>query len=238
MALPTNPTNGQISGLYTYDGTGNRWLKTVTATAVAAAVAGNAISITVNGVTSAATPLPSPSLTSDPLAKTLTFTDSAGSAHVLDMSTYATDISIAGATFVAASGVLTLTQSNGGAPIAINLAAFKAVNASSSIVGDGDATSLTLSGDAAAPGNSMYYGTNAAGVKGFWAVPAQVQPDWSATTGLGVILNKPTPLRIPVTFTGTATPTGMVVMDHWNDGTRISEYTTDGSSSYWLEITG
>lgn len=57
-----------------------------------------------------------------------------------------------------------------------------------SITGTGVVASpLQLSGDAATPGNSMYYGTNGSGTKGFFALPAGANPTaavgTSAVTG-------------------------------------------------------
>lgn len=49
-----------------------------------------------------------------------------------------------------------------------------------------DASGLKLSGDAASPGNSMYYGTNVSGTKGFYAVTPGTVVKYAASIGDGV----------------------------------------------------
>lgn len=76
------------------------------------------------------------------------------------------------------------------------------ITGSDSLAGGGDITanrSLSLVNDAAAPGNSMYYGTDGGGTKGFFALPsggdawgdpvdANIVPDADGTRDLGAIL--------------------------------------------------
>lgn len=112
------------------------------------------------------------SLTYDPVTKFLHFTDEAGAAHTLDLSALAIDVNVTGATWNATTGVLTLTEDDGGPTVTVDLSTLKAVNTSSSVTGNGDTVSITLVNDQAAPGASMLYGTNAAGVKGWYAQPS------------------------------------------------------------------
>lgn len=61
---------------------------------------------------------------------------------------------------------------------------------SGSLTGGGALTgnlTLSLMGDAASPGNSMYYGTNASGTKGYYAVPSGGGTPVATTTSTGTI---------------------------------------------------
>ena len=58
------------------------------------------------------------------------------------------------------------------------------ISGTNSVTGGGDLSanrSLSLVGDAAAPGNSMYYGTNGSGTKGYYAVPTSAVATTIAT---------------------------------------------------------
>jgi len=58
------------------------------------------------------------------------------------------------------------------------------VSGTNSVTGGGDLSanrSLSLVGDAAAPGNTMYYGTNGSGTKGYYAVPTSTVATTIAT---------------------------------------------------------
>jgi hypothetical protein len=54
-----------------------------------------------------------------------------------------------------------------------------------------DEDSIKLAGDITTPGNNKMYATSGSGVKGWYSIPIGAQADWNATTGLAVILNKP-----------------------------------------------
>jgi hypothetical protein len=131
--------------------------------------------------------------------KMLRYTDEAGIVTIIDLSGLALDLHVTGA--VIGANALTLTVSDGvNAPstIVVDLSTLKQANVSGSLTGDGDTLPIKLVGDVLAPGNSYYYGTNAAGAKGFYPIPAgvavvDVLTDPSATKALaahqGVVLN-------------------------------------------------
>jgi trimeric autotransporter adhesin len=70
-------------------------------------------------------------------------------------------ISISGTT-ISNSGVSTVNGFNG----------VVTLSGTNSITGNGSATPFQLVGDVSAPGNSFYYGTNAIGTKGYYALPS------------------------------------------------------------------
>ncbi len=75
--------------------------------------------------------------------------------------TAGTGLSLTGTTF-ANTGLTSLNGSTG------NLT----LSATNSILGNGTTAPFSLVGDSAAPGNSQYYGTNASGAKGYYALPS------------------------------------------------------------------
>ncbi|HKX72668.1 MAG TPA: hypothetical protein VJM32_01500 [Candidatus Saccharimonadales bacterium] len=63
----------------------------------------------------------------------------------------------------------------------------RAVNTSNSITGGGDLTAdrtISLVNDAAAPGNNQYYGTNASGTKGYFALSASGESNTASNVGV------------------------------------------------------
>lgn len=65
----------------------------------------------------------------------------------------------------------TYTHNNGSGVGNVTVDTRVTTDVSGSLTGDGKATHLKLQGDVLAPGNSFYYGTNASGTKGFFALP-------------------------------------------------------------------
>lgn len=131
------------------------------------------------------------SLTYNPSAKVLTYVAENGVATNLDLSALAIDMTVSGATYNATTGFLTLTESAGGPTVTVDLSSLKAVGTGGSIVGDGAGSTIQLSGDMATPGNLMLYGTNAAGVKGWYSIPvvptaASATPLQAGTAAVGV----------------------------------------------------
>lgn len=70
----------------------------------------------------------------------------------------------------------------------------RAVNTTHSLTGGGNLTAdrtLSLVNDAAAPGNSRYYGTDGSGAKGFFALPAGSAPDYPNDSGTATVVPRP-----------------------------------------------
>lgn len=111
------------------------------------------------------------SMTYNPINKALSYLNENGEVSTADLSALAIDMTVTGAAYSLATGILTLSESNGGPTVAVDLSALKAVNTAMSIAGNGDGTALTLVNDAVTPGNNFYYGTNAFGVKGWYISP-------------------------------------------------------------------
>ena len=113
--------------------------------------------------------------------KSLTSTVNGVESNVLDISTLVADINVDTVEWDQGTFILKLTETSpdGGTTPGqvheINLSSLVAVSVQDSIDGDGTATTpLKLVGDQTAPGNFKYYGTNDAGVKGWYALPSQL----------------------------------------------------------------
>lgn len=106
------------------------------------------------------------------------FTMLIGGAHVkvtvtqlaTALSSILPDVKLVSGTYNAVTKAIDFTLSNGGI-VPVPVAALLPVTTVNSVTGDGATVPLSLIGDAATPGNLFYYGTDTAGVKGFYALP-------------------------------------------------------------------
>lgn len=134
-----------------------------------------------------------------------------------------------GSASTTAKGIIKLAQDLGGTAdlptvpgLATKASSSTTVTGANSVTGGGDLSAnrtLSLVGDAAAPGNSMYYGTNGAGTKGFYSVPSAPVAATAAVLGTvklagdlaGTDGNAPTVAKVNgVAVTGTPT-SGQVI---------------------------
>jgi trimeric autotransporter adhesin len=163
-AITGKPTT--LAGYGITDGGASYALPVATASVLGGVKKGVNVSIAADGTISA----PTTTLVWNGATKILTFTDETGAVHNLNLSALAIDLTVTGATYAVSTGILTLVEA-GGTNVTVDLSALKAVNATNSVTGNGNGTSLQLDGDAALPGATKLYGTNALGVKGWYSQP-------------------------------------------------------------------
>ena len=105
---------------------------------------------------------------------TMTVTVNGIASKALDVSALYVSLDAASSNYDSANYVLTITDTSG-VVTTYSLASLVAVSVDGSIVGDGTTGgALQLAGDAVAPGNDYFYGTNASGAKGWQQLSAAV----------------------------------------------------------------
>lgn len=103
-----------------------------------------------------------------------------------------------------------------------------AISVADSITGDGTSASpLQLTGDAASPGNTMLYGTNSSGAKGWYAQPAV--PTIITTRGAAFVGGGNAAVALPVNNV-------TIVFEKSCAITRVTIVTTGGSGSCTVDI--
>jgi hypothetical protein len=117
----------------------------------------------------------------DPVAKTMTATVNGVESNVLDVSALVADINVDTVAWNQTTFVLTLTETSPdggvtpGTVHTLDLSSLVAVSVQDSVAGNGTVASpLKLVNDLTAPGNWRYYGTNNAGVRGWYGLPTQL----------------------------------------------------------------
>jgi trimeric autotransporter adhesin len=128
--------------------------------------------------------------------------------------TVGTGLSLTG-TVLANTGVISVNGSTGSLTLA----------GTNSISGNGSTTPFQLVGDVLTPGNSQYYGTNATGTKGYFALPTSTNGTVTSVAGSGGTTGL-TLTGGPITTTGTLTLGGTLGVA--NGGTGLTSSTVGG----------
>jgi hypothetical protein len=96
-----------------------------------------------------------------------------GTKITFDVTALLADIKLQSGTYNTTTKAIEFTLSDASV-ISVPVSALLPVQSEMSVTGDGSTTKLKLVGDTATPGNSFYYGTDGAAVRGFYALPAGV----------------------------------------------------------------
>lgn len=113
----------------------------------------------------------------------LSYVDEDGVTTLIDLSALAgggPDVNVASVTYNPLTGILTITETDL-TTYPINIAN-NPVTTVNSIVGDGEGAPIQLSGDLLAPGAGRFYGTDGAGVKGWYSISPTITSVGGATT--------------------------------------------------------